>query len=110
MGKFVITLRKNNEFQFNLKAGNGEPILTSEGYTTKASCRNGIESVRTNSQVDSRFEKKTSSNSKHYFVLKASNGQIIGTSEMYESEQGMQRGIDSVKKNASDAAIDDQAE
>src|ERR1700754_1941825 len=108
MGKFVITQRKNQEFQFILKAGNGEAILTSEGYTTKSSSNNGIESVRTNAQQDARFERKKSSNSKHYFVLKAANGQVIGTSEMYETEQGMERGIDSVRKNAPHATLEDQ--
>jgi len=107
MGKFEITKRKNGEFQFNLKAGNGQIILTSEGYTTKTNCQNGIESVKKNSKEDSRFDKKESKNNKYYFNLKATNGQIIGTSEMYESEAGRDNGIESVKKNAPDAAISD---
>lgn len=108
MGKFVITKRNNGEFQFNLKAGNGQTILASEGYTTKAACTNGIESVKTNSQDDGRFDRKESSNGKPYFNLKASNGQIIGTSEMYESVAARENGIESVKKNAPDAETDDQ--
>lgn len=108
MGKFVITKRTNGEFQFNLKAGNGQTILTSEGYTTKAACTNGIESVKTNSQDDGRFDRKESTNGKPYFNLKASNGQIIGSSEMYESVSARENGIESVKKNAPDAAVDDQ--
>ncbi|MEL1255034.1 YegP family protein [Flavobacterium sp. DGU38] len=109
MGKFVITKRANGEFQFNLKAGNGQTILTSEGYSTKAACLNGIESVKTNSQDDSRFDKKESANGKPYFNLKASNGQIIGASEMYESTASRDNGIASVKTNAPDAETDDQA-
>ncbi|RXM41612.1 YegP family protein [Flavobacterium sp. YO64] len=108
MGKFVITKRTNGEFQFNLKAGNGQTILTSEGYTTKAACTNGIESVKTNSQDDGRYDRKESSNGKPYFNLKASNGQIIGSSEMYESAAARENGIESVKKNAPDAVVDDQ--
>jgi uncharacterized protein YegP (UPF0339 family) len=108
MGKFVITKRTNGEFQFNLKAGNGQTILTSEGYTTKAACNNGIESVKTNSEDDNRYDRKESSNGKPYFNLKASNGQIIGSSEMYESVAARENGIESVKKNAPDATIDDQ--
>jgi uncharacterized protein len=108
MGKFVISTRTNGEFQFNLKASNGQTILSSEGYTTKTNCENGIESVKTNSQDDSKFERKTSSNDKPYFNLKASNGQIIGTSEMYESEAARDNGIESVKSNAADATTDDQ--
>ena len=108
MGKFVITKRTNGEFQFNLKAGNGQTILSSEGYTTKPSCENGIASVRTNSKNDSKFDRKTSSKGKPYFNLKATNGQIIGTSEIYESEASRDNGIESVKANAPDATIDDQ--
>lgn len=109
MGKFVIKKRTNGEFQFNLHANNGQVILTSEGYATKAGCQNGIDSVRTNSQDDSKFDKKTSTNGKYYFNLKATNGQIIGTSEMYESSSGRDNGIESVQTNAPDASVDDQS-
>ncbi len=107
MGKFVITKRKNDEFQFNLKASNGQVILASEGYAAKAGCLNGIESVRKNSQLEERFDKKTATNGKPYFNLKASNGQIIGTSEMYESEAARDNGIASVQKNAPEATVED---
>jgi uncharacterized protein len=109
MGKFVITKRANGEFQFNLKAGNGQVILASEGYTTKAACENGVESVKKNSQDDARFERLTSKNDKYYFLLKATNGQAIGSSEMYESAASRDNGIESVKKNAPDAELDDQS-
>ncbi|MGM8361302.1 YegP family protein [Flavobacterium sp. ARAG 55.4] len=108
MGKYLVTKRVNGEFQFSLKAGNGQAILASEGYTTKAACENGIESVRKNAQDDSRFDRKESSNGKHYFNLKAGNNQIIGNSEMYESVAARENGIESVKKNALDAVIEDQ--
>ena len=108
MGKFVITQRKDGEYQFNLKAGNGQIILTSQGYAAKASCTNGIESVRTNSADDSRFERLSSSSGKPYFTLKAGNGQVIGTSQMYESEASRDNGIESVKNNAPDATVDDE--
>ena len=107
MGKFVITTRKNGEFQFSLKAGNGQEILASEGYTTKAACLNGVESVRKNSQIDARFDRLESKNGKYYFNLKATNGQIIGTSEMYESTASRDNGIASVAKNALDSPIED---
>jgi uncharacterized protein len=103
MGSFVISKRKNGEFQFVLKAGNGQVILASEGYTTKAACENGIESVKKNSQTDTRFERLEAKNGKPYFNLKATNGQIIGTSEMYESVAARENGIASVAKNAPDA-------
>jgi uncharacterized protein YegP (UPF0339 family) len=104
MGKFVIKKGKNNEFYFNLKADNGQVILASEGYSTKTACENGIASVKKNSAEDGRYEKKKSTNGKHFFNLKASNGQIIGKSEMYESEASMLKGIESVKKNGPGAA------
>ncbi|SDJ75915.1 hypothetical protein SAMN04487898_104198 [Pedobacter sp. ok626] len=107
MGKFEIKTRKNGDFQFDLKAGNGQVILTSEGYTSKGACQNGIESVKRNSKDDSKFERKTSTNNKPYFNLKASNGQVIGTSEMYESESSRENGIESVKKNAPEAEVSD---
>lgn len=107
MGKFEITKRKDGEFQFNLKAGNGQVILTSEGYASKASCVNGIESVKKNSQDDSKFERKTSKNGKPFFNLKATNGQVIGNSELYESEASRDNGIESVKKNAPEAETND---
>lgn len=107
MSKFEITKRKNGEFQFNLKASNGQIILTSEGYVAKAGCINGIESVKVNSKNDARFDRKLSLNHKLYFNLKAVNGQIIGTSEMYESEAARENGIESVKKNAPIAEIID---
>jgi uncharacterized protein len=105
MGTFLISKRKNDEFQFVLKAGNGQVILASEGYSTKAACENGIESVRKNSQVDSRFDRLEAKNGKFYFNLIASNGQIIGSSEMYESVAALENGIASVIKNALDADV-----
>ena len=108
MGKFVITLRKNGEFQFNLKATNGQVILTSEGYTTKAACMNGIESVKKNCKVAARFDKKVASNGKPFFNLKATNGQIVGSSQMYANEKNMLNGVASVQKNAPDASIVDE--
>ena len=105
MAKFEITTRKNGEFQFNLKASNGEVILTSEGYTTKAACLNGAESVKKNAVDEKRFEKMVAKNGKPYFTLKATNGQIIGQSQMYASERNRDNGIASVMKNAPVAEI-----
>jgi uncharacterized protein YegP (UPF0339 family) len=108
MGKFVITQRINKEYQFNLKSGNGDIILTSEGYVQKASCHKGIESVRINSQDDSRYERRIAVNNKDYFVLKARNGEIIGKSQLYSSKSAMEEGINAVKSNAPTAEIVDE--
>ncbi len=108
MGKFICSKRKNGEFQFNLNANNGQIILTSEGYTAESGCSNGIESVKKNAPDDAKYERKTATNGKHYFVLKAGNGQIIGTSQMYADEGGCEKGIASVKSNAPGATIEDE--
>lgn len=92
---------------FNLKAGNGEIILTSERYTAKSGAENGIESVRENSPFDERYDRRTSSANQPYFVLKAANGQVIGKSEMYSSTAARDNGIESVKSNGSTTAVSD---
>ncbi|WP_267406255.1 MULTISPECIES: YegP family protein [unclassified Chryseobacterium] len=106
MGKFIISKRTNDDYQFNLKAANGQVILTSQGYNSKASCENGIESVKKNAPDDARFERLTAKDGRWYFNLKAGNGQVIGTSQMYESDNGMEKGIDSVKNNAPNASVE----
>lgn len=106
-GKFEIKKSTNGKYFFNLKAGNGQIILTSETYETKAACENGIESVRKNAADAGRFEKRESKNGDPYFVLKAANGQEIGRSETYSSDAACQNGIESVQKNAPTAEIED---
>ena len=107
MGKFVITKRLSGEFQFNLKAGNGEIILTSEGYTSKLNCQHGIESVKQNAPDDDKYDRKKSVNGKFFFTLEAVNGQTIGVSEMYENEASCNNGIASVKAVAPGAIVQD---
>ncbi len=108
MGKFVIKTGSNSQYYFSLKADNGQKILASEGYTTKASCQNGIDSVKANAKADGNYDSRNSTNGKYYFNLKASNGQIIGTSEMYESSSGRDNGIESVKTNAPGAKVEEE--
>jgi uncharacterized protein YegP (UPF0339 family) len=105
--KFTLFKGSNSQYYFNLKAGNGEKILASEGYNYKSSCKGGIQSVKDNAGIDSRYEKKTSSSGKYYFVLKASNGQVIGTSEIYETTSGRDNGIEVVKREAPGARTED---
>ena len=106
-GKFEVYKDKAGEFRFRLNASNGQTILASEGYKARASCMNGVESVKTNAADDAKYERKESQSGKFMFNLKATNGQVIGTSQMYESAASRDNGIESVKKNAPDAAIDD---
>jgi uncharacterized protein YegP (UPF0339 family) len=107
-GKFECYKDKADEYRFRLKAGNGETILASEGYKSKASCTNGIESVIKNSALPERFIKKQTDKGNFRFSLTASNGQVIGVSENYSSESGCDNGMKSVAKSAPDASIDDQ--
>lgn len=107
-GTFVIEVGTSGKFRFNLKAGNNEIILSSEQYETKAGATNGIESVRKNAADDASFVRKTAKDGSPYFVLKAKNGEIIGTSERYSSTAGMENGIKSVMANAPTAKVVDK--
>ena len=104
-GKFETYKDKAGEHRFRLKAGNGEVILSSEGYSQKEGCANGIESVKKNGSNADRFEKKTTDSGKFRFNLKATNGQVIGTSQNYSSEAACDNGIASVGRVAADAAV-----
>lgn len=107
MGKFELYTDASGEYRFRLKAGNGENILASEGYSSRAGCENGIESVKKNSQEDERFEIMESANGKFYFHLLAGNGQVIGVSQMYASEESAENGIESVMRNALGAEVEE---
>ena len=117
-GKFIITTAKNGEFTFNLKASNGEVILTaSETYTSQSACENGIASVKKNAlshiedqtkdekQTNPKFELYKDKGGEFRFRLKAANGQNIGRSEGYKAKASAKKGIASVAKNAPDAPI-----
>lgn len=119
MGKFVIR-RVKSGIKFDLKAANGQTILTSEVYTTEAVCRKGIESVRRNApkahienQTEEgfrtmphpKFEMYQDKAGDYRFRLKARNGKIIAVSENYSAKAGCLNGIESVKINAGDAGI-----
>jgi uncharacterized protein YegP (UPF0339 family) len=108
-GKFEIAKTDSGKFLFRLKAGNGQVILASQLYDTKDGAVGGANSVKNHGTEDANFERKTSKSGQAYFNLKASNGQIIGKSEMYASTTAMENGITSVKTNAPDAPIEDKA-
>ena len=119
MGKFVIRT-VNTGIKFDLKATNGQVILTSEVYTTKAACRNGVESIMKNAPIANvedqtvegfetmthpKFEMYQDKAGEFRFRLKARNGEIIGVSEGYTSKANCVNGVESVKKNAPEAEI-----
>ncbi len=106
--KFSITVDRAGEFRFNLTNEVGQIILVSEGYTTKAGCKNGIESVRRNAPLTAAYQTKTSSDGRYYFNLRSPNGQVIGTSIMYTTEAGRTGAIAVLKQVAVPALVDDQ--
>ena len=122
MGKFVVR-KTNTGIKFDLKAGNGEVIATSEVYASEASCLKGVASVQKNAPVAAvedqtvegyvvqkhpKFEMYTDKAGEFRFRLKATNGQIIAVSEGYKAKASCENGIASVKKNAVDAPIEKQ--
>ncbi len=107
-GKFEVFLDKGGKYRFRLKAGNGEIILASQGYKSKDSAMNGIESVQKNAASDAQFERKDSKG-QFMFNLKATNGQVVGTSERYTTAGPCENGIQSVMKNAPGAKVEDLA-
>ncbi|AGI26584.1 YegP family protein [Pseudomonas sp. MT3] len=107
-GKFHLKKASDGQFHFNLHASNGEIVLTSELYKAKTSAQDGIESVRKNAQREGAFEVKSASNGKHYFVLKATNGQVVGQSQMYASLANAEGGVAAVKRYAPEATISDE--
>ena len=108
-GWFELSKSSDGQFRFILKAGNGEPILTSELYKAKSSAEAGIASVQANCATDARYERKTSANGKEFFNLKAANSQVIGTSQMYASAASREDGVASVKTNGATKTIKDNA-
>lgn len=98
---------KNEKYYFRLKAKNGQNILSSQGYASKAGCKSGIESVKKNASNEDCYERKEASNGKFFFSLMAMNKQVIGNSQMYASKAGMEGGINSVKSNAPEGTVED---
>lgn len=99
VGKFAVSTSRGGGNYFNLKATNGQVILTSVMYASRTDCNAAIESVREYCSDDSRYERKISADNKPYFNLTSPEGHVLGKSEMYESSAGMENGIASVKKN-----------
>ena len=106
-GKFVLKSTEGDKFRFNLCAGNGQVILTSQAYESKRAAQSGIASVGKNCTDRKCIERKEAKNGKPYFTLKATNGQVIGQSQMYASNAAMEKGIRSVAVNGN-SRVDDR--
>ncbi|UOO81365.1 YegP family protein [Uruburuella testudinis] len=105
MATFELTRSDNGEFHFNFLDNNEKTILRSEQYGSKAAAQNGIESVRSNAGNDERYEYRESSAGKFYFNLKAANGQIVGTSMMYDDDAARRTAAATVKSSAAQAGV-----
>lgn len=119
MGKFVVR-KTATGIKFDLKATNGQVIATSEVYKSKASCLAGVKSVAKNAPAANvedqteegwaavkcpKFEMYVDKAGEFRFRLKATNGQVIATSEGYTTKAACENGVESVKKNAVDAPV-----
>ena len=104
-GSYELGSNDKGQFSFVLKAGNGEVILRSEQYASKASAENGIQSVQANCGDDARYDRKDASDGRCYFNLKAGNHQVIGTSQMYKDAAGRDNGIKSVQTNGPSTTV-----
>ena len=106
-GDYILK-RSGDQFMFNLRAGNHQVILSSQRYASKASAQQGIESVRKNAPDDARFRREVAKNGSYYFNLVAGNGEIIGSSEMYNTAAARDNGIESVKTNGPTDVVKDE--
>lgn len=120
MGKYVIKTVKSG-IMFDLKAGNGEVIASSQVYSSEAACVNGIESVRKNAPAavvedhtlenfetiaNPKFEVYKDKAGEYRFRLKARNGEIIAVSEGYKAKKSCDNGVESVRKNAGSTEVE----
>ena len=109
-GKFEIYKDNADEFRFRLKAGNGETLLSSEGYADRSGAMNGIKSVQSNATDGARFQPTDSDGSNFRFNLTAKNNQIIGTSQNYTSASARDNGIAAVGRAADGAEMVDMTQ
>jgi uncharacterized protein YegP (UPF0339 family) len=107
LAKFEIKRAGDGKFAFTLLAANNQVILVSQTYETKETVKGAIASVRENAPFSERYEERSSTSGRPYFVLRAANDQIIGTSQMYASKEAMHKGMASVRQNAPVAGIID---
>jgi hypothetical protein len=109
MSKYVLKKSSDGQFYFTLHADNGEKILTSEMYKARDGALKGLESVKTNAPNDARYDRKISRAGKPYFVLRAGNNEVIGTSEEYSGDPARENGLAAVRAAGPMAPTDDQS-
>lgn len=107
IAEFVLHPTPDNQHRFVLRAANHETVLTSETYTTKANAKNGIEAVRAAAKDRENFQRRLSRSEEAYFVLRANNHEVLGTSEMYSSPSARDEGIEACRRAAQEAVVRD---
>ena len=107
--KYVIERSSDRQYYFNLWAVNGRVILTSERYSTRQGCLNGIDSCKRHSPYDKNYQRLTAVNGQYYFTLRANNYEVIGKSEMYTTSSARENGIDAVKRDGPIASVEDNS-
>ena len=104
-GGYIVRTTTKKEFRFNLRASNGQVILSSEGYATQANCFTGVTSLREHAEEDHTCERTSSRTGSYHFNLKVTNGQVTGASHSRETSVGMENGIHAVMTHAPAAAM-----
>lgn len=102
----VFQSTKDKKFFFRLRNNKGDIVMKSQGYSTKRTCMNGIESVRKNSQVAERFDAKVARNGKNFFNIVARNGQVVATSSRWDVKRSCSSNMTSVRKGAVKAKVE----
>lgn len=105
MAGWYVLSSSDKGFSFVLKAASGETLVRSEVYNARASAEKGIASVQKNSPEEARYERKTASDGREYFNLKATNGQVIGTSSMYPSVEARDAAIEATKTDGPSTTV-----
>jgi len=109
MNRYELFIGEDDQYYFNLVAGNHKVVLrSSEGYPKKASALKGIESVRKHASCDDNYQRKDSVDGEYYFVIKANNNETIGVSETYPEKPIRDQGIEAVKRIAPHAKVEDR--
>lgn len=107
MEKFVVSKNQKGEFNYDFIDKNRQSILSKSGYKNKTLCMKAIESIKRNSQDDSKFFRKRTPEDECYFNLKSSNGQILGISKLFKDKTARENGIEYIKIKIQDASIED---
>jgi hypothetical protein len=95
-GRFEVFRGLDGKSYFHLRAKNGEIVLQSQGYSSRARATAGVKSVQTNGVLASRYTVLPAVDGRFYFLVKAANGQTIARSQLYATKSNADRGVETV--------------